>query len=198
MLAAVGPCSVPRRSARHAINVGPAATSEVVVEADPEPDASADADHDEDAGNDVRTGAATLDCIGDQDSEPDCMASRCRIECATIVKPRFKKGIANQILGCMEMYPSCESVSSCIIERGTHDPDAGRAICEDPTATVYCRPLVDGCSKNGGAEITMDSCVAMAKILTPAGLRELAACVTKGKAGECAYDSSSCLDAMRD
>ena len=155
-------------------------------------DGSADAG-DVDGAADADSGPA---CIGDQDAEPSCAASACPTECETI-KTRFKKGVANQILGCMAMYPSCESSTSCIAERGTDDPDAGRAICEDATATTFCQPLVDSCKANDGEEITLESCVAMAKILTAAGRDEFTSCITEGMAGYCTYGSSWCLDAMR-
>jgi hypothetical protein len=143
--------------------------------------------------SDAEAGAA---CIGDHGAEPDCAASKCPAECETI-KTRFKKDVANQILGCMEMYPSCESNTSCIIERGADDPDAGRAICDDPTAAAFCQPLVDSCNVNDGEEITQESCVAMAKILTASGRDEFTSCITEGMAGYCTYGSSWCLDAMR-
>jgi hypothetical protein len=148
------------------------------------------------SASDAGDGEAAAACIGDQGADPDCAASKCPTECETI-KTRFKKGVANEILGCMEMYPSCESNYSCISERGASDPDAGRAICDDATATTFCQPLVDSCKVNDGEEITMESCVAMAKILTASGRDEFTSCITEGMAGYCTYGSSWCLDAMR-
>jgi hypothetical protein len=185
LLAASAACAVRRTAGRERepINIGSAS----ILDAGTQQVLDADADD----------GASiAMPCFGDDDHELDCAHSHCSPECKTKVKPLFKRGIALQIVGCMEKYPSCESLASCLVERGTHDADAGYAICDDPTATAFCVPLVESCRLNGGNEITMPTCIALAKILSATGRDQLRACITQRMSGFCRFDSSTCLDEL--
>lgn len=153
--------------------------------------ASADASDAADDG-----GEASASCLGDQGPDIDCTASKCPEACDAM-KIRFKKAVAKEIVACLDMDPTCEGTMSCVDDHASGDPDSGVAVCDDPTAATFCQPLVDSCKTNDGEEITLESCVAMARTLTAAGRDQFTSCVTEGMAGYCTYGSSWCLDAMR-